>query len=135
MTRIRATASAIALGLLAGCTMLPPVPATGGGAPPPATSSGGDTGSAAPTSPSETLLAASRTARAAGAYPAAAAALERALRIAPGDPLLWIELAELRLLEGDREQAAALAQKALSLAAHDAGTSRRASAVLAAATR
>ena len=55
--------------------------------------------------------------RRAGDYRAASATLERALRIEPGAPALWLELARVRLLEGDFAQAEQLARKAASLAA------------------
>jgi tetratricopeptide (TPR) repeat protein len=50
----------------------------------------------------------------------AAATLERALRIEPDNPLLWIELGRERLAEKDAAQADALGRKALSLATGDA---------------
>jgi len=42
----------------------------------------------------------------------AAAALERALRIEPRNPVLWLELARVRLNEGDYAQAETLAARA-----------------------
>jgi tetratricopeptide (TPR) repeat protein len=75
--------------------------------------------------PSETsgatsaLLAQSRAARASGNYPQANATIERALRIAPSDPNLWVELGEIELASGNPAQAATLARKALTLAAND----------------
>jgi tetratricopeptide (TPR) repeat protein len=75
--------------------------------------------------PSETsgatqaLLAQSRAARAAGSYAQASATIERALRIAPSDPNLWVELGEIELASGNPAQAATLARKALTLAAND----------------
>ena len=72
--------------------------------------------------PSETsgathsLLAQSRTARAAGNYAQANATIERALRIAPNDASLWVELGEIELASGNAAQAATLARKALTLA-------------------
>ncbi len=48
--------------------------------------------------------------------PRAAAALERAIRIDPGHPLPWLELASLRLGEGEWRQAENLALKARNLA-------------------
>ena len=65
----------------------------------------------------EALLVQGANERRAGDYPAAAATLERALRIEPGAPALWLELARIRLLEGDFAQAEQLARKAESLAA------------------
>lgn len=46
---------------------------------------------------------------------AAAATLERALSIAPGEPGPWIALGWTRLAQGDARQAQALAQRALAL--------------------
>jgi tetratricopeptide (TPR) repeat protein len=67
----------------------------------------------------QALLAQSRAARAAGSYAAASATIERALRIAPSDPSLWVEFGEIELASGDPAQAATLARKALTLAADD----------------
>jgi Flp pilus assembly protein TadD len=75
--------------------------------------------SSEPASATETLLIQSRTARDSGDFAAAAAAIERALRIEPNDASLWLEYARLRLAGGDREQAATLAEKAASLAGDD----------------
>ncbi len=57
----------------------------------------------------------------AGRYDAAAGALERAIRIEPGDSELWARLAEVRLRQGQPRQAEATALKAVSLA----GSGRR----------
>ena len=65
----------------------------------------------------EALLIQGANERRAGDYRAASATLERALRIEPGAPALWLELARVRLLEGDPGQAEQLARKAGSLAA------------------
>lgn len=54
-----------------------------------------------------------------GDYPQAAATLERALRIEPDNPLVWIELGRVRLAEKDGAQADALGRKALALATGD----------------
>ncbi|HET7757355.1 MAG TPA: tetratricopeptide repeat protein [Steroidobacteraceae bacterium] len=51
-----------------------------------------------------------------GAYGAAGATLERALRIEPDDPLLWVELGRVRLADGSPEQAEGFGRKALTLA-------------------
>ncbi len=53
---------------------------------------------------------------------AATATLERALRIEPDNPLLWIELGRLRLQEKNGVQAQSFARKALSLATGDPRT-------------
>jgi Flp pilus assembly protein TadD len=75
---------------------------------------------------SQTLLNESRSHSAAGRYPQAAAAIERAIRIEPRQPVLWLELGDIRLKEGNRAQAESLGRKALSLSAGDAGLSARA---------
>jgi len=64
------------------------------------------------------LNTASAQARA-GDYPRAAATLERAIAIEPGNAWLWHRLADTRLKEGRLEQAASLAAKSNSLAASD----------------
>jgi cytochrome c-type biogenesis protein CcmH/NrfG len=51
-----------------------------------------------------------------GAYGAAGATLERALRIEPDDPLLWVELGRVRLADGNPDQAEGFGRKALTLA-------------------
>ncbi len=56
---------------------------------------------------------------AAGKPDSAAAAIERALRIEPRNATLWRRLAELRLSQGQPEQAENLAHKSNSLAASD----------------
>jgi uncharacterized protein HemY len=50
---------------------------------------------------------------------AASATLERALRIEPDNPLLWIELGRLRLNENNAAQADSMGRKALALATGD----------------
>ena len=52
----------------------------------------------------------------------AAATIERALRIEPDNPLLWIELAKIRQTEGNAAQAENLARKALAMATGDGKT-------------
>ena len=80
-----------------------------------------------PVSPaSQTLLNESRSHSAAGRYPQAAASIERAIRIEPRQPVLWLELGNIRLKEGDHVQAESLGRKALSLSAGDAALSARA---------
>jgi Flp pilus assembly protein TadD len=59
---------------------------------------------------------------AAGNLPVAASSIERALRIEPNNPLLWIELGQVREAESNFEQAENLGRKALSLATGDPGT-------------
>lgn len=54
-----------------------------------------------------------------GRLAAAAAGIERALRIEPRNPRLWRELAQLRLAQGEPEQAESLAVRANTLAGAD----------------
>jgi len=54
-----------------------------------------------------------------GDYAPAAATIERALRIEPENPLLWIELGRVRLSEGNAAQADGMGHKALALATGD----------------
>ncbi len=55
----------------------------------------------------------------AGAFAPAAASIERALRIEPQNPLLWIELGQIRLSENNPSQADAMGRKALALGTGD----------------
>jgi len=66
------------------------------------------------------LVAQAHKQEAAAAYEPAAATLERALRIEPGNPLLWIELGQVRLSENNASQANGMGHKALALATGDA---------------
>lgn len=101
-------------------------------APPPAPT-------AADTAPrARTLSAASRALvnqshaqLAAGNDALAAATLERALRIEPDHPQLWLELAKVRLEEGNAAQAENLARKALAMAVGDGATQAAAWRVIA----
>jgi len=54
-----------------------------------------------------------------GDYGQAASSIERALRIEPNNPLLWIELGDIRLSEHNNDQADAMGRKALALATGD----------------
>jgi hypothetical protein len=49
-------------------------------------------------------------------YTVAAASIERALRIEPDNPLLWIELGKVRQAEGNYSQAENMGRKAASMA-------------------
>ncbi len=83
----------------------------------------------------QALLSQSRSLQAAGRYPEAAATIERALRIDPRQPVLWLELGTIRLKEGDFAQAESIGRKALSLATGDAGLTARAEQLIATARR
>jgi len=79
---------------------------------------------------STTLLGESRRHREAGNTPQAASTLERALRIDPRQPILWLELGELHLAEGDFVQAESMASRALDYAGPYWGVEQRARALL-----
>jgi tetratricopeptide (TPR) repeat protein len=54
-----------------------------------------------------------------GDFGLAAATVERAMRIEPDNPLLWIELGRIRYTAGDYSQADSMGHKALALATGD----------------
>ncbi len=84
-----------ALALLSGCAGLVPAPEQ-------------------PVSANSAVVSLVSTARAdvaGGKLDAAAASLERALRIEPNNPALWQELAKLRLQQGQYQQAEGLAAR------------------------
>jgi hypothetical protein len=60
-----------------------------------------------------------------GDLEAAAASLERAIRIDPRNPVLWYHLATVRLSQGDSQAAEQLAAKSNSLAAGNTAQQRR----------
>lgn len=76
-----------------------------------------------------------RTLTAHGDFDGASATLDRALRIEPNNPLLWIERGRLRLAESDAHQAEGCGRKALALAAGDPNAQRQAGRLLADALR
>jgi len=63
------------------------------------------------------LVSQAQGASARGDYETAAATLERALRIEPDNPLVWIEMGRARLAGGDPVQAENMGRRALALAA------------------
>jgi len=81
------------------------------------------------------LVTQARTQVSHGDLPAASSTLDRALRIEPNNPLLWIELGRLRLAETDAHQAEGCGRKALNLASGDRGTQAEAGRLLADALR
>ena len=83
----------------------------------------------------QTLLTQSRVHQAAGNYGQAAASIERALRIDPRQPVLWLELGTIRLKEGDFTQAEGMGRKALSLSAGDAALTAKSEQLIAAAKK
>ena len=68
-------------------------------------------------------------------YPVAASSIERALRIEPGNPLLWIELGKVRQAEGNYVQAENMARKAVSMAVNAPRTQSSAWALIAESLR
>lgn len=71
------------------------------------------------------LLDKARLARKRGLLAEADALLERAMRLAPSEPMLYLETAEVRLAQGNYAAAAQFAQKSLSLlGSRDAFSSR-----------
>jgi tetratricopeptide (TPR) repeat protein len=68
---------------------------------------------------SRALVAQAHAQAASGDFGQASATLERALRIEPDNPLLWIELGRMRLGAADAEAADGMGRKALSLGTGD----------------
>ena len=64
---------------------------------------------------SRALVSQAQTQMATKNYPVAASSIERALRIEPDNPLLWIELGKVRFAEGNYVQAENMARKAVSM--------------------
>jgi tetratricopeptide (TPR) repeat protein len=81
------------------------------------------------------LVTQARTLMSRGDLIGASSTLDRALRIEPNNPLLWIERGRLRLTDGDAHQAEGCGRKALSLASGDRGTQAQAGRLLADALR
>lgn len=65
---------------------------------------------------SRALVAQAQTQAASKNYAVAAASIERALRIEPDNPLLWIELGKVRQAEGNYPQSENMGRKAASMA-------------------
>jgi tetratricopeptide (TPR) repeat protein len=81
------------------------------------------------------LVTQARTLQSRGDLDGASSTLDRALRIEPNNPLLWIERGRLRLAENDARQAEACGRKALALASGDRATQAQAGRLLADALR
>src|SRR5918996_4438539 len=64
---------------------------------------------------SRALVGQAQTQLASKNYPVAASSIERALRIEPANPLLWIELGKVRQAEGNYVQAENMGRKAASM--------------------
>jgi hypothetical protein len=67
----------------------------------------------------QSLVAQAHTLAGRGDLPGASSTLDRALRIEPSNPLLWIEMGRIRLVEGDAHQAETCGRKAFALASGD----------------
>lgn len=105
MRAIRRAASLAAALFLAGCALLQP------GIPPEPSRNAAVVA----------LLDKAQAQSSAGQLEAAGASLERALRIEPRNPVLWQELARVRLGQGQYRQAENLAAKSNALAGNDKG--------------
>jgi tetratricopeptide (TPR) repeat protein len=81
------------------------------------------------------LVTQARSLLAHGEFDGASSTLDRALRIEPNNPLLWIELGRVRLAERDPHQAEGCGRKALALASGDPNARKQAGRVLADALR
>jgi tetratricopeptide (TPR) repeat protein len=81
------------------------------------------------------LVTQARTLLTHGDFNGASSTLDRALHIEPNNPLLWIEMGRVRLVEGDAHQAEGCGRKALALASGDRSAQRHAGRVLADALR
>jgi tetratricopeptide (TPR) repeat protein len=81
------------------------------------------------------LVAQARALMSRGDFDAASSTLDRALRIEPNNPLLWIERGRLRLAESDAHQAEGCGRKALALASGDPSAQKQAGQLLADALR
>lgn len=73
-------------------------------------------------SASQSLVNQAKSQRQRGDLPGAATSLERALRIEPNNPLLWIEMGRLRMDQGNPAQAEGMGRKALAMAIGDDAT-------------
>lgn len=72
----------------------------------------------------QALISQAREQSRGGDMAAAGSTLERALRVDPDNPWIWIELARVRYAEGDPGGAQGMARKALSLAGPDEEAAR-----------
>ena len=71
---------------------------------------------------SQALVTQAQAQRKRGDLPGATVSLERALRIEPSNPLLWIEMGRLRMDQRNYPQAEAMGRKASGLAVGDSRT-------------
>jgi len=75
---------------------------------------------------SKALVSQAQAQRRKGDLPGATVTLERALRIEPSNPLLWIEMGRLRMDQRNYAQAEAMGRKALSMSVGDDRTQSQA---------
>jgi predicted Zn-dependent protease len=147
----RLTVAFTAAVLMSACSLLRPHPPTS--PPPPPEGSPPQTSPAQPSAPAQpahpppparenrlspatrSLVTQARAQVAHGDLPAASSTLDRALRIEPSNPLLWVELGRLRLAENDAHQAEGCGRKALALASGDHAAQTQAGRLLADALR
>ena len=131
--------------LFSGCSVLSPRPqAPSNPVPEPQPSGSGPLSPGLPAPPprenhlspaTRSLVTQARTLISRGDLDGASSTLDRALRIEPNNPLVWIDLGRLRLAESDAHQAEGCGRKALSLAGGDRGTQAQAGRLLADALR
>jgi hypothetical protein len=81
------------------------------------------------------LVTQARALLAHGDFNGASSTLDRALRIEPNNPLLWIEQGRERLVESEPRQAEGCGRKALALASGDRAAQKQAGRLLADALR
>jgi hypothetical protein len=84
---------------------------------------------------SSALVNQAQSQRKKGDLPGAATSLDRALRIEPNNPLLWIEMGRLRMDQRNYPQAEAMGRRALSMAVGDSRTQSSAWQLIADALR
>lgn len=83
----------------------------------------------------QSLVTTARAQVAKGDLEAASGTLDRALRIEPRNPLLWIELGRLRLEQKQPKQAESYGRKALALATGDKRAQSQANSLIAEAVK
>jgi len=84
---------------------------------------------------SQALVTQAQAQRRKGDLPGATVSLERALRIEPNNPLLWIELGRLRMDQGNFPQAENMGRKALAMSVGDDSTQSQAWGLIAESLR
>jgi hypothetical protein len=84
---------------------------------------------------SKALVSQAQAQRKRGDLPGATVSLERALRIEPSNPLLWVEMGRLRMDQRNYPQAEAMGRKAVSMAVGDNRTQSQAWQLIADALR